>query len=123
MLPAVIVIKLVSLLLWSYAAVLAVAWVRAVGAEDTQTHVGHFVSLVGVFVPISCGFVMLLLIAGFVGLPSMVGLLFVLVPAGVVVGLQLEVSRLRESTERIEAMRLAMTLGIAASVVLWRGGL
>ncbi len=119
----ILTIKLVSLLLWSYAAVLTVAWFRAVGSEDKRTHIGHFVSLMGVFVPISSSFVMLLLIAGFLGLPSMVALLFVLVPAGLVVGLQLEVSRLQSSNERIEATRLGLTLALAVGVMLWRGGL
>lgn len=119
----VLTLKLISLLLWTYALVLAFAWFRAVGAEHRSTHVAHFVSLMGVFVPISSSFVMILLIAATLGLPSVVALLFVAVPAGIVVGLQLEVSRLRQSTERTEAMRLATTLALAAGAILWRGGL
>lgn len=119
---AVLVIKFCSLMLWCYATVLTVAWFRAVGGEDRKTHVGHFVSLMGVFVPLSCLLVLVVFLGAILGLPSVIALLVVLVPAGLVVGLQLEVSRLTVSTERVEMLRLGLTLCLTLSVIVWRGG-
>lgn len=120
---AVLVIKFCALLLWCYAAVLAVAWFRAVRAEDTTRHVGHVISLLGVFVPLSCLLVIVVFLGAMLGLPSVVALLAVLVPAGLVVGLQLEVNRLTVSNERVEMLRLGLTLCLALSVIVWRGGI
>lgn len=120
---AVLIIKLCSLLLWCYAIVLTVAWFRAVGAENQNTHVGHFLGLMGVFVPLSCVLVFVVFLGSVLGMPSVIALLVVLVPAGLVIGLQLEVSRLTASSERTELLRLGLTLGLALVVLAWRGGI
>lgn len=120
---AVLIIKFCSLLLWCYAIVLSVAWFRAVGADDKRTHVGHFLGLMGVFVPLSCVLVFVVFLGAMLGLPSVVAILAVLVPAGLVVGLQLEISRLTASSERVEILRLGITLGMTLAVLAWRGGI
>lgn len=120
---AVLIIKFCSLVLWCYAVVLTVSWFRAVGAQDLKTHVGHFVALMGVFVPLSCLLVFIVFLGGILGLPSVIALLVVLVPAGLVVGLQLEVSRLETSDQRIEILRLGLTLFLTLAVITWRGGI
>lgn len=96
---------------------MAIAWVRAVRDQDLRTHVGHFAGLMGVFVPISCSFILLTLISAITGLALIAAMLFVLVLAGLVVGLQLEVSNIRQSTQQIEATRLITSLAIAAVIV------
>lgn len=120
---AVLIIKFCSLMLWCYAIVLTVAWFRAVGAEDEKTHVGHFLGLMGVFVPLSCALVFVVFMGAMLGLPSVIAVLVVLVPAGLVVGLQLEISRLTASSERVEMLRLGITLAMALAVLAWRGGI
>jgi len=120
---AILIVKFCSLMLWCYAAVLTVAWFRAVGAEDQKTHVGHFVGLMGVFVPLSSLLVFTVFAGAMFGAPSIIAVLAVLLPAGLVVGLQLEVSRIRLSTERMELIRLGTTLCLTLMVVVWRGGI
>lgn len=118
---AVLVIKFCALLLWCYALVLTVEWFRAVGSKDRKTHVGHFLGLMGVLVPLSCALVMFAFAGAFMGLPSVIALLVILVPAGLVVGLQLEIRKLRETSEEVEMLRLGITLGLTGLVLLWRG--
>lgn len=110
-------------MLWCYAAVLLVAWFRAVGAEDQKTHVGHFLGLMGVFVPLSCALVFVVFLGALLGLPSVIAVLVLLVPAGLVVGLQLEISRLTASSDRVEMLRLGITLALTLVVLVWRGGI
>ena len=119
----VLIIKLCSLMLWCYAMVLTVAWFRAVGAEDQKTHVGHFLGLMGVFVPFSCLLVFVVFLGAMLGMPSVIAVLVVLVPAGLVVGLQLEVSRLTIPSERTELKRFGITLLMTLAVLGIRGGI
>ncbi|MEO1153502.1 MAG: hypothetical protein AAFV31_09125 [Pseudomonadota bacterium] len=108
-----------SAFLWLYALVMAVAWFRAVGQEETETHVGHFVSLMGVLVPVIALSVLIVLFGGTLGIPWIVFLLPLTLPGGLVVALQLEVSRLWEPTLRTELSRLGTALAltiISASV-------
>ena len=77
--------KFASVLMWSYVAVLALVWLRSVARQHRSEHIGHFLELMAGLVPISCAVVILVLIGGVVGLPSVVGILFVFLPAGVAV--------------------------------------
>ncbi|MCV6596432.1 MAG: hypothetical protein OIF40_05025 [Mangrovicoccus sp.] len=120
---AILIVKFCSLMLWCYAAVLTVAWFRAVGAEDQKTHVGHFVGLMGVFVPLSSLLVFSVFAGAMLGLPSIIPILAVVLPAGLVIGLQLEVSRICLSSERMELIRLGCTLCLTMAVLAWRGGI
>lgn len=36
---------------WGYATVLAVIWMHTVGRSDARDQIGHFVGLIGIFVP------------------------------------------------------------------------
>ncbi|MEL6645264.1 MAG: hypothetical protein AAFQ79_15140 [Pseudomonadota bacterium] len=103
-----------SAFLWLYALVLAIAWFRAVAREEIESHVGHFVSLMGVLVPVIALSVLIVLIGGALGIPWIVFLLPVTLPGGLVIALQLEVSRLWEPTLKIELSRL----GAAAALTL-----
>ena len=116
-----LLVKFVALLLWSHAAVLAVAWFRAVGAEDRRTHVGHFVALMGVFVPVSCLCVLAVLAAAMLQVSLPLVLLVVLLPAGLVLALHLEVTQIAGRSETGEIKRWLATTGVAAGIVLWQG--
>ncbi len=120
----VTLMKLASVLLWSHAVVLLIAWVRAVGAEDRRSHIGHFVELMAALVPLSCAAVALVMLGGVIGLPSVVGLLFLFLPAGVVVALSMELRRVEHGgSDRLESLRLAATLCLAIGVTAGRGGI
>ncbi|MDJ0995432.1 MAG: hypothetical protein QNI90_17780 [Dinoroseobacter sp.] len=120
----VTVMKFASLLMWSYAAILLVCWVRAVGAQDRKTHIGFFVELMAALVPLSCAAVVLVMLGAVIGLPSVVGVLFVMLPAGVVVSLGIEVRRIEHgASDRLESLRLAASLCLAFSVIAGRGGI
>ena len=101
-----------SAFLWLYALVLAVAWFIAVGRESTETHVGHFVSLMGVMVPVIAVSVMIVLVGGVLGLPWIVLLLPLTIPGVLVIALQLEVSRLWEPTVKTELSRLGTAIAL-----------
>ncbi|MEM9392536.1 MAG: hypothetical protein AAGA38_01665 [Pseudomonadota bacterium] len=120
----VTVMKFASVLLWSYALVLLVAWLRAVAADDPKTHIAHFVDLMAALVPLSCAVVIIVMLGAVVGLPSVVGLLFVALPAGFVWILAMDVRRVEQSGARgPESLRLAATLCLAFGVIAGRGGL
>lgn len=115
--------KLASVLLWSYAAVLLVVWVRAVARQDRRAHVGHFIELMAACVPLSCALVGMVMLGGVLGLPAVVGIVFVMLPAGVVVALSLEVRRIGGVSDRAEGLRLALSLALALGVIAGRGGI
>ena len=120
---AVMVVKLIAMLLWCHAAVLTVAWFRAVAQCDRRSHVGHFVSLMGELVPTSSLAVLLVFGGGALGLPSVIVALAVLFPAGIVLALDGEVGRIAGSSRGDEARRLGVTLAVAAGALLIRGGI
>jgi hypothetical protein len=101
-------------LLWCYALVLSVAWVRAVGATDRRDHVGHFVGLMGVFVPGIALTVATVIVGAVVGVPQIVVAIALLLPASVAIGLQLELARLVPPNTSLDAQRLALAVGLAA---------
>lgn len=117
------VIEAIALVLWCYGAILLLAWVRAVAREDDRLHVAHFVSLMAVLVPVSVAMVCLIMVGGTLGLPSVVVFLALLTPGGLVVALQLEVSRLTAPSPQTDLARLGATLLLAAVVLYARGGL
>ena len=104
--------------LWAYALVLCVAWVRAVGRETMDTHVSHWVSLMAVLVPPTAGSLLIVLMAAAFDIAWFVPILLVALPGGLVISLQLEVSRLGEASLRTELARLgaALALTLAFSV-------
>ena len=107
--------------LWSYAFVLTVEWFRAVGRDEQETHVGHFVTLMGVMVPTIAVSVMIVLVAGTFGIPILIPLLIITIPGGLVVSLQLEVSRLTDPTLQIELIRLGAALAITGAYAAHSG--
>ncbi len=117
---AIGVIELCATFLWAYALVLATSWLRSVAAEDPGGHVGHFVSLMAVLVPVSSGVVLLVFMGSFLGLPSVVAILALVVPAGLAASLQLEVSRLRQSGWQSELRRLGLAGALAGAWLAWR---
>jgi hypothetical protein len=120
----ILAMKLVSVLMWSHALVLAVFWLRAVGSADRKSHVGHFVDLVAALVPVSCALVAMVMLGGVLGLPSIVGVLFICLPAGVVLVLCLELRRIEGGgMPRLEGLRLALSLCLAVGVLAGRGGI
>lgn len=115
-------IKFGSVLLWSCALVLALVWVRTVARTHRSEHIGHFLELLAALVPLSCAVVGLVLLGGVVGLPSIVGFLFVFLPAGVVIALHLELRRIEGPRPDRDRLRALLGLGLAAVVLAGRGG-
>lgn len=118
----ILIVKLTAMLLWCHAAVLTMAWFRAVARTERRSHVGHFVSLMGELVPVSAGAVLLIFGGAALGLPSAVVLLAILIPAGLVLALVFEVDRIGTASHHDEAARLALTLAMATGIFLLRGG-
>lgn len=116
------IVDLTAMFLWCHAAILLVAWVRAVARTGRRNHVGHFVSLAGEMVPMVAGVVILVFLGAFIGLPSVVVFLAVVFPAGIVVALLFEMRRLEGVARAREARRLALALGLAGGVFMLRGG-
>ncbi|MEM1130711.1 MAG: hypothetical protein AAGH83_09335 [Pseudomonadota bacterium] len=112
----------IALILWCYAGILGVAWFRAVGHTEAKMHVAHFVSLMGVMVPFSASLIAVIMISAMTGWPLLLLGLAIFIPAGLVITLQLEVSRLIPSTHALESQRLLATLGLFALILAWRGG-
>lgn len=98
---------------WAYALVLVVVWFRAVARTDMRDHVGHFVGLMGVFVPGVSLVVITLLLAGALGLPVLIALLVLAFPAAIATGLHLEVAKLTDPDPWQEGQRVALTVLIA----------
>ncbi|MCA8882407.1 MAG: hypothetical protein KDA50_01410 [Rhodobacteraceae bacterium] len=119
----VFVIKLFSLILWCHAAVLVVAWFRAVARCDVKTHVGAFVALMGALVPVSSGLVLVVLAGATLGLPSAVAFLAILIPGGLAVALNGEVARLGPYPQGVEAGRVAVSLLLFLAALIAKGGL
>ncbi|MCA8878719.1 MAG: hypothetical protein KDA73_01930 [Rhodobacteraceae bacterium] len=117
----ILIVKFTAMLLWCHAAVLSAAWVRAVARSDHKSHIGHFVSLVGELVPMAAAAVVLIFGGALLGFPSVVVVLTVVVPAGVVLAFLFEVDRLSDAGQRVEAQRLAATLAMAVILVALRG--
>ena len=105
-----------SQFLTCYALVLAVVWFRAVATLDRRSHVGHFVALMGVFVPGVALALAVFLIGVILGIPQVIPALAILLPGAIVVGLQAELAHLAASGPRPDAIRLgaAIALTLAA---------
>lgn len=107
-------ITTLATLLWCYNLVMTLAWFRAVGATDRREHVGHFVGLMGVFVPGIALTVATVLLGAVLGVPQVVIALALLFPGAVCIGLQLEVARLTGPDGGADARRLAAAVLLAA---------
>ena len=110
-------VSTLATLLWCYIAVLALSWVRLVGATDRREHVGHFVGLMGVFVPGMALTIAIVLLGALVGIPQVVVAIALVFPAAIAIGLQLEVARLRPPDLRSDAMRVGSAVALAALYV------
>ncbi|MEM1430564.1 MAG: hypothetical protein AAGG09_14005 [Pseudomonadota bacterium] len=108
-----------SCFLTCYALVLAAVWLRAVRALDCRSHVGHFVGLMGVFVP-GVALTLAVFLAGVgLGVPQVIPVLALLLPGAVVVGLQAELAHLAASGPRPDAERLTIALGLTLAFLAW----
>lgn len=112
----IVAITSLATLLWCYATVLGVTWLRAVGRLDRRQHVAHFVSLMGVFVPGMALAVGTVLLGILFGIPAIVLAIAVLFPGAVVAGLQLEVAALTGTDARTDALRIASAVALALAV-------
>lgn len=112
-------ITTLATLLWCYALVLTVAWGRAVGRCDLREHVGHFVSLMGVFVPGMALVVGIVAVSALTGLGAILFLLALVFPGAVAVGLYLEVARLTEPDAATDGIRVALAVALAVAWVSW----
>ncbi|MEO0992123.1 MAG: hypothetical protein AAFX00_14415 [Pseudomonadota bacterium] len=101
-------VLMLSSFAWGYVAVLTVGWFRAVAQTDTRDHIGHFVSLMGVFVPGVSLFMVSLFLAAALQSGWIFLLVLLLMPAGFATGLHLEVNRLTDPDPWTEYKRLAM---------------
>jgi hypothetical protein len=107
-------VSTLATLLWVCVLVLIVASVRLVGRCDRKEHVGHFVELVGVFVPGVSITVFAVLMGALLGLPQVVVALALLLPGAVALGLQLEVARLGPADMRTDVLRLTAAVALSA---------
>ena len=107
-------VTVLGTLLMCYSLVLVVAWFRAVAATEHREHVGHFVSLMGVFVPGIALTMLTVFVAALTGVPELVLGVALLLPGAVACGLQLEVTRLGGSDVTVDAIRVAAAVGLAA---------
>jgi hypothetical protein len=98
---------------WAYAIVLTAIWIRAVGRTDRRDHVGHFVNLMGGLIPGIVSVFALLFLGGVLGLPWMIALILLAFPAGIAIGLHLEVGRLIAPDPWHDARRVTITVLLA----------
>lgn len=98
---------------WAYAIVLAIAWFRAVGQRDLRKHVGHFVELMGSFIPGIALVFAIMMIGTALQMGWIIGLIIMLFPGSLVVGLHLEVARLNDYDQQIDNRRMAITVCLA----------
>lgn len=98
---------------WAYVIVLTFAWFRAVAQSDLRDHIGHFVSLMGVFVPGVSLVILVLLVGALFQVPWLIALLVFAFPASVATGLHLEVSRLSETDPWQDGQRMMLTVLLA----------
>lgn len=115
--------KFLSVLSWSAAAVLFAGWLRTVARMPRLDHVGHAVDLLAGLVPLACAVVLVVLAGGLIGLPSVVGFVFVFLPVGLALTLFIELRRIEGAVPAKDRWRAGLSLGLAASVLLARGGL
>lgn len=115
------VFKLVALLLWCYAGLLAIAWVRAVANSGQRNHVSHVVGLLGELVPPIAILLVVIMIGSVVGLPSVVVFISVLFPAGLIFAFVTELHNLIAPTRKAEITRIAVAALLAVLYLLWRG--
>lgn len=108
----------IAVFLWCYAAVLAIAWFRAVAREPRRMHIAHFVQLMGLFVPIMAVLLGLIVIVALTGFSILLILLPFLLPVGILTAFQLEVSRLQPPSRRIEIQRLLLAAGLTVSAYI-----
>lgn len=113
-------IRTASTFLWVYAAAAAVGWVRALRGEALRTHVGHFVSLMGVMVPFIALTLFVVFAAGFSGVAMGPILAPLVLPGGLFMAFQLELSRLRTLSEADELRRLALVTAVSALLIAGR---
>ncbi|MEO1238115.1 MAG: hypothetical protein AAFW64_00340 [Pseudomonadota bacterium] len=108
------IILALSNLFWAYAVILTATWFRQVAQTDRRDHVGHFMGLMGVFVPGVALTLIMLLAGAMFSLPAMVAILVIAFPASIAFGLHLEVTRLGPSDVWTDARRglLAVLLAI-----------
>ncbi|MEL7106000.1 MAG: hypothetical protein AAGM21_08765 [Pseudomonadota bacterium] len=98
---------------WAYVIVLTYVWFRAVAQTDLRDHIGHFVGLMGVFVPGVSMVLMILLAGAMFGLPWLIAILVLAFPASIAAGLHLEVARLTPDDPWADGQRLVLTVLLA----------
>lgn len=115
--PAIATIEAIATVLWVWAIMLGFLWFRAVGRRAKNEHVENFVALMGVLVPVIAAIMALIFAGAFLGLPSVVVFIAMVVPAGLTIALQLEVTRLEPTDLRREASRIGFVLVVAVPVI------
>lgn len=113
------IIEAIATVLWVYAGVGLVEWIRHVARSERRQHIPHTAELLGNLVPAMIALVVVVMAGALIGLPSVVVIIAVLFPAGVAFGLHQSLNDLRETSWRNEGIKLAVILLIAAFVI-WR---
>ncbi|WP_224814432.1 hypothetical protein [Hasllibacter sp. MH4015] len=112
-------IEALATLLWVFACLSGVAWLRRLWQLEPNRHVAAVTELLGNLVPVMILLVVIVLIGALVGLPSVVALIAVIFPAGLAYGIQATLSDLND-TRAFPILRVALTLLIGAAVILLR---
>lgn len=98
---------------WAYVIVLTVVWFRAVARTELRDHIGHFMGLMGVFVP-GVSVVLMIMLAGAVfQVGWLIAILVLAFPASIATGLHLEVARLSQPDPWAEGQRVVITVLLA----------
>ena len=113
------IIEAIATVLWVYAGVGLVEWIRHVARSERRQHIPHMAELLGNLVPAMIALVVVVMAGALIGLPSVVVIIAILFPAGVAFGLHQSLNDLRETSWRYEGIKLAVILLIAAFVI-WR---
>ena len=110
----------VATALWCYAAVLALEWFGTLRRAPHNDKVGHVVSLLGALVPAVVLYILVVLVGGVVGLPSVVVFLALIVPGGLVFGLRIALADEGPVTSRQERQRALWSAALLALVIAYR---
>lgn len=113
----------VATLLWSYAGVCFIAWVRQLSRTGHRLRAGRVIDLVANLVPAVVTLVVVLLAGALIGLPAVVGIIAVLFPAALAFGLHMSLNEIRVgqgTTWQDELARLGLAFAVGAAVIWWR---
>ncbi|HBG99923.1 MAG: hypothetical protein JKP98_24980 [Rhodobacteraceae bacterium] len=116
MIPVAIAEALATLL-WCYAGVLLIVWIRRTAEMGERFHVGMTALLFGSLVPVIGVFLLLLIGAAVLGLPWLARAAPLLLPAGLALSLQTELADVETPHEAAHLGRLLIAAFAAMALI------